>query len=93
MVDQDRLIRLLEVEQRFGLSRSTIYRLMREDRFPLPIRVGPRAVRWSLAELEAWVAAQPRATGEDRRGPKPTRHRASSPLEKASQSDRDRRSS
>lgn len=72
MHDDDRLLRRTEVERRYGLARSTIYRLMRDNRFPLPIRVGPRAVRWSLAELDAWVAAQPRASGEDPLGPKRT---------------------
>lgn len=59
----DRMLRREEVEQRTGMSRSTIYRLMREGDFPLPQRVGQRAVRWRESELEAWLAARPLATG------------------------------
>ena len=60
----DIMLRREEVEKMCGLTRSTIYRLMREDKFPLPKRLGPRAVRWSSSEIDAWLAARPRATGE-----------------------------
>ena len=59
----DRLLRRRDVEDRTGLSRTSIYRLMREGRFPKPIKVGPKAVRWPASELEAWLAARPRAEG------------------------------
>ena len=53
-----------KVESRCGLSRSSLYRLMRSGRFPEPIRVGVRAVRWPEREIEAWLAGRPRATGD-----------------------------
>ncbi|MDE0095976.1 MAG: AlpA family phage regulatory protein [Gammaproteobacteria bacterium] len=52
-----------EVEARTGLSRSTIYRLMREAQFPLPVRIGPRAVRWPEAEINDYLGSRPQATG------------------------------
>ena len=64
MIHTDRLLRRVEVEERTGLSRSAIYRLMREEKFPAPILIGARAVRWSQSELDAFIAARPRATGE-----------------------------
>ena len=60
----DRLLRRQEVERRCQLSRATIYRLMRAGQFPEPIRIGPRAVRWSLREIDAYLASRPRARGE-----------------------------
>ena len=39
---KDKMLRREEVETICGLTRSTIYRLMREDKFPLPKRLGPR---------------------------------------------------
>ena len=60
---QDRLIRREAVEERCGLSRDTIYRLMGEGLFPRPLQVGPRAVRWSETEIESWISARPRAGG------------------------------
>ena len=63
-MDNDRLLRREEVETRCGIARSSIYRLMRTGQFPEPVRVGPRAVRWPASEIEEWLRARPRATGE-----------------------------
>ena len=64
MTTHTRLLRRKEIERYCQIGRSTIYRLMREGLFPVPIRVGPRAVRWPEHELTAWLARRPRATGE-----------------------------
>jgi len=53
-----------QVEARCCLSASSIYRFMRGGLFPEPIRVGRRAVRWHASEIDAWLAARPRATGD-----------------------------
>ena len=45
MTTHERLLRRVDVERYCQIGRSTIYRLMREGLFPVPIRVGPRAVR------------------------------------------------
>ncbi len=63
-MSSERLLRRQEVEARCGLSRTSIYRLMREGRFPAPLRVGPRAVRWLETEIEAWLSARPRSHGD-----------------------------
>ena len=59
-----RLLTRREIEDITGLTRSTIYRLMRRGAFPEPRRIGLRAVRWPEGEIEAWLASRPRATGE-----------------------------
>ena len=60
----DRLLTRAEVSRRTGATRSSIYRWMRENRFPLPLRVGQGTVRWSEREIEAWVASLPRSHGD-----------------------------
>ena len=60
----DRLLRLGEVRTCTALSRSTIYRKIRDGSFPEPLKIGDRAVRWRESEIEAWLAARPRATGD-----------------------------
>ena len=60
----ERLLTRHEVEERVGLKRSSIYRLMRDDDFPEPIKVGIRAVRWLETEINSWLASRPRATGD-----------------------------
>ena len=60
----DRLLRREEVEQRCALTRTSIYRKMREGSFPLPLKVGVRAVRWPESEIETWLSERPRARGD-----------------------------
>ena len=62
---QEKLLRRQEVEDYCQIGRSTIYRLMRLGKFPLPIRIGERAVRWPASEIQEWLAERPRATGDD----------------------------
>ena len=64
MGHETRVLRRPEVEAKVALARSSIYRLMRSGAFPEPLRVRPRAVRWSESEIDAWLAERPRATGE-----------------------------
>ena len=40
----ERMLRRPAVEARTGLSRSTLYAMMAEGRFPLPVKLGLRAV-------------------------------------------------
>ena len=58
-----RLLTREEVEARTRLSRSAIYRKMRDGSFPVPLKIGARAVRWQDAEIEDFIATRPRATG------------------------------
>lgn len=51
-----RVIRLPEVKQRTGLSRSSIYRLMGEARFPQSCKLGERIIAWVEADIDRWLA-------------------------------------
>ena len=55
----DRLLRRREVEELTGLSRASIYRLMRSGSFPLPVRVSATAVRWKASDITAWIESRP----------------------------------
>ena len=55
-----RLLRTQQVEQRVGLSRTTIWRLERTGRFPSRRKLGPNAVAWLEEEIEEWIASRPR---------------------------------
>lgn len=54
----DTILRLPSVRARTGLSRSTIYLRISEDRFPSPISLGGRAVGWIESEIDDWLQAQ-----------------------------------
>lgn len=60
----ERLMTRQEVEVHCGLSRTSIYRLMRAGEFPEAVKVGAKAVRWRQSEIHAWLEARPRASGE-----------------------------
>ncbi len=60
----DRLLCLKEVMDLTTISRSEIYRGIRDGTFPKQIKIGARAVRWWLSEIEAWLASRPRATDD-----------------------------
>ena len=62
---QYRLLRLPEVEAITGLSRNTIFRLVKANLFPPPIRIGPRAIAWRWLDLKQWLDSRPLATGEN----------------------------
>ena len=50
-----RLLRLPEVKEKVGLSRTAIYKLIAEGQFPRQVCIGPRTVAWCLDDLEAWI--------------------------------------
>ena len=50
-----KILRRPDVERLVCLKRSAIYRLMAEDLFPKPVRIGPRAVAWRISDIEAWL--------------------------------------
>ena len=52
-------LRLPDVMRVTGLARSTVYRLMAEDDFPAPCRLGRRAVGWRSDDIARWSAARP----------------------------------
>lgn len=51
-----RVLRRVEVEHKTGLSRSHIYALMHEGRFPKNFPLGMRAVGWDSREVDQWIA-------------------------------------
>ncbi|EEZ9807983.1 AlpA family transcriptional regulator [Escherichia coli] len=49
------LIRLPEVQRRTGYSKAWIYRLMAEQRFPLSVKIGSRAIAFIESEIDEWI--------------------------------------
>jgi prophage regulatory protein len=50
----DFLLRRKEVERIAGLSRASIYRLIKIGKFPRPVSLGTGAVRWRNSDISAW---------------------------------------
>ncbi|MGU7811639.1 helix-turn-helix transcriptional regulator [Burkholderia sp. AW49-1] len=67
------ILRRRQVEQCTGLSRSTIYKRMRDGTFPSAIALGGRRVGWRVADIEQFLAdptryRAPRANEVDEQG-------------------------
>jgi prophage regulatory protein len=52
------ILRRPQVEQRTGLSRSTLYQYSKDGDFPKPVRLGLRAVGWLESDISDWIAAR-----------------------------------
>jgi prophage regulatory protein len=51
-----RLIRMAELRRRVPLSRTRIYELMQDGRFPKCVKLSQRASAWYEADIEQWLA-------------------------------------
>jgi len=54
-MNQSNLIRLSEVMKRTGYSRAWLYRLLKEERFPRPIKIGIRSIAFVESEIDEWI--------------------------------------
>lgn len=58
----DKHLRRRAVEEMTGLSRTTIYEMMKRDQFPRPIKITGKAVAWPESAISAWLASRPQPT-------------------------------
>lgn len=60
-----RLLRLPDVLDRVGLSRSMVYSLAAAGQFPAPVRLSSRTSAWRSDDVQAWIdSRQPTAPTE-----------------------------
>ena len=55
MENQARLIRLPEVMKKTGFGKAWIYRLISQNRFPQPVKIGIRATAFVESEIDEWI--------------------------------------
>lgn len=56
MPELDKILRIPEVVIRTGLSRSTIYRKIKEGSFPAQLRISDHCCGWRASALDRWMA-------------------------------------
>lgn len=49
------VLRRRQVEERTGLSRSTLYHYIKLGNFPKPMALGPRVVGWLESDVNSWI--------------------------------------
>ena len=52
------ILRRPQVQQRTGLSRSTLYQYIKDGEFPASVQLGPRAVGWLESDVSDWITAR-----------------------------------
>ena len=58
----ERIMRISEVIQVTGLSKTTIWRRVKDEDFPAPVRLGTpatRSVGWRESEVKGWLGSRP----------------------------------
>jgi prophage regulatory protein len=43
-----------DLARRFGVGRATIWRWVRDQGFPEPVKLSPHCTRWRLDDVQAW---------------------------------------
>lgn len=63
------ILRRPQVQQRTGLSRSTLYQYIKDGEFPKSIALGPRSVGWLESDITDWITERVRISrgGDGRR--------------------------
>lgn len=47
-----------ETLARSGFSKAWIYKLIAQNRFPKPVKIGSRSIAFVESEIDAWIAAR-----------------------------------
>lgn len=55
---QQTILRTPKVQERLGVTRTTLWRWVKAGRFPKPVQLGPQAVGWLEHEIDAWLEAR-----------------------------------
>ena len=50
-----KILRLPDVKKVTGLARSTIYKKMAENTFPMKISLGVKSVGWVESDVQNWI--------------------------------------
>lgn len=66
--EPDRILRMPEVLERTGLSRSTIYRKMHEGTFPRQIEISKHCCGWRESSINRWISDPPDFKQDDASG-------------------------
>lgn len=54
MMQNDKLLKLSDVEQTIKLKKDFIYNNIKKGTFPKPIKIG-NASRWKMSEIQKWI--------------------------------------
>lgn len=56
-----KLIRMEALLKKLSISRTTVWRWVKQGHLPQPLRIGPNCVAWPESQIDEWIAS--RGTG------------------------------
>lgn len=56
--DTENLLTVENLAERFHVNPGTIYRWRSQGKFPRGVRIGENTLRWTEAEIAAWLEAK-----------------------------------
>lgn len=56
MENVNKIIRLPAVLDMIGMSKPSVYNMIKRGDFPAPIKLGPKASGWLVNEVQGWIA-------------------------------------
>lgn len=57
-MSEPKILRLKSVLTKTGLTRATLYRLIKKDQFPRQIKISDRCVGWPDDLVQQWIDAR-----------------------------------
>lgn len=58
------LLDMKQVCERISFNKSYVFRLVKEGRFPAPIKIGQKASRWTNIMVDDWITEQEKARAQ-----------------------------
>ena len=59
-IEELQILKQKDVCKKTSLSRTTIWRLVRSNNFPIPILLGTNRTGWYAHEIDEWIRSRPR---------------------------------
>lgn len=56
MLSSHRMMRRKDVSDKLKISKTQIYRLIKQGHFPAPYKLSERVSVWNEAEIDAWLS-------------------------------------
>jgi prophage regulatory protein len=53
--EEERIVRLEEIQKIIGLGRCTIKEMVKSGKFPKPFHIGKRSIGWKLSSINKWI--------------------------------------
>lgn len=54
----DKLLKLRDVIEMTGISKTEIYRRVAKGTFPMQCKLGERCARWKQSDIQQWIGQQ-----------------------------------